>query len=121
MATNEYKLVLLVRSDLKMSKGKIVAQCGHAVCSAVCYGNNICESYKMTNWRETGETIIALRVPNLITMSMIMDIANRKGVAHGVITDAGLTEVSPDTITVGYLGPDTIEKIDKLSGQLRLL
>ena len=114
----EYKLVLLVRDDLKMSKGKIVAQCGHAICSAICSSDN---KSKIDIWREMGETIIALRVPNLITMCMIMDIANRKGVVNGTITDAGLTEVSPNTITVGYLGPDLNEKIDKLSGQLRLL
>ena len=29
-----YKLAIIVRSDLKMSKGKIVAQAGHAVVEA---------------------------------------------------------------------------------------
>lgn len=32
--TGETKMVLVVRSDLKMGKGKIGAQCGHAVLSA---------------------------------------------------------------------------------------
>ena len=114
----EYKLVILVRDDVKMSKGKTVAQSGHAVCAAI---NDVGNQCKIKKWREEGETIIAVRVPNLVSMSRIMEIAHRKEVAHGVIMDAGLTEVAPDTITVGYLGPDICEKIDKLSGQLRLL
>lgn len=32
--TGETKMVLVVRSDLKMGKGKVGAQCGHAVLSA---------------------------------------------------------------------------------------
>ena len=32
--TGEMKMVLVVRSDLKMGKGKIGAQCGHAVLGA---------------------------------------------------------------------------------------
>jgi len=34
IATGETKMVLVVRSDLKMGKGKIGAQCGHAVLGA---------------------------------------------------------------------------------------
>ena len=33
---------------------------------------------------------------------------------------AGLTEVSPGTKTVGFVGPDYENKIDKLVGQLKL-
>lgn len=31
----DYKLVLVVRNDLKMGKGKIGAQCGHGAVGAV--------------------------------------------------------------------------------------
>ena len=33
-SSGEMKMVLVVRSDLKMGKGKIGAQCGHAVLGA---------------------------------------------------------------------------------------
>ena len=50
----------------------------------------------------------------------IMNIAERKGVNCGYTVDAGLTEVLPGTITVGYVGPDYEDKIEKLTGQLKL-
>ena len=49
-----------------------------------------------------------------------MEIAARKKVHNGVVVDAGLTEVSPGTKTVGYVGPDYDTKIDKLVCQLKL-
>ena len=50
----------------------------------------------------------------------IMNIAERKGVNCGYTVDAGLTEVLPGTITVGYVGPDFEDKVEKLTGQLKL-
>ena len=114
-----YKLVILVRNDLNMSTGKIVAQTAHAVVDATL------KSYSGTThfwkWKSNGETIIALKVKNEKTLLTIMDIANRKHVPHGYIVDEGRTQVTPDTITVGFVGPDNEEKINKLVGQLKLL
>ena len=50
----------------------------------------------------------------------IMNIAERKGVNCGFTVDAGLKEVLPGTKTVGFVGPDYEDKIDKLTGQLKL-
>ena len=49
-----------------------------------------------------------------------MEIAGRKKVHNGIVIDAGKTEVSSGTKTVGYVGPDYDTKIDKLVGQLKL-
>jgi peptidyl-tRNA hydrolase len=49
-----------------------------------------------------------------------MDIATRKKVQNGFVIDAGLTELKEGTITIGYVGPDYDNKIDKLTGQLKL-
>ena len=113
-----YKLALIVRSDLGMSKGKIVAQIGHAVVEATikCYTATTF-FYK---WRTAGETIIAVKATGK-TLDAILQIAERKGVNCGSVCDAGKTEVAEGTITVGYVGPDSEAKIDKLIGQLKLL
>ena len=116
-----YKLVLLVRSDLKMSKGKTVAQCGHAVVDATISAINTPNNHKFIEWRKSGETIICLKVPDELTLTTILTIATRKEIKNGIIKDEGLTEVDPNTITVAYMGPDNIEKIDKLTGQLKCL
>ena len=114
-----YKLALLVRTDLGMSKGKIVAQTAHAMVEAVIKGYT--SSQIFLKWRDEGETIIALKVKNHKTLMTIMEIAGRKNVMAGYIVDAGKTEVAPGTITVGFVGPDTEEKINKLTGQLKCL
>ena len=113
-----YKLGLIIRSDINMSKGKTIAQAGHAIVDATV------KAYTRTTifykWQSTGETIIAVKA-NEKTLHAIIKIAEKKGIHCGVVCDAGKTEVAPDTITVGYVGPDTDKKIDKLIGQLKLL
>ena len=113
-----YKLGLIIRSDINMSKGKTIAQAGHAVVDATV------KAYTNTTiffkWQADGETIITLKA-NEKTLNTIINIAERKGINCGVVCDAGKTEVAPNTITVGYVGPDTDKNIDKLIGQLKLL
>ena len=113
-----YKLALLVRNDLIMSKGKIVAQCGHAIVDATLIAS---KDDTIFRWKDDGETIIALKVKNEKTLLTIMDIADRKKVPHGYVVDEGRTQVPHDTITVGFVGPSNEEKINKLVGQLKLL
>ena len=111
-------MCILVREDLKMSKGKVLAQVSHTIVDATV------KAYTQTQlffkWRADGEKIVILKVPNEKTLMCIMDIAERKGVNCGYTVDAGLTEVLPGTKTVGFVGPDRDEKIDKLTGQLKL-
>ena len=78
------------------------------------------KSHNFFKWKADGEKIVILKVPNEKTLMCIMDIAVRKGVNCGYTVDAGLTEVLPGTKTVGFVGPDRDEKIDKLTGQLKL-
>ena len=111
-------MAILIRTDIKMSKGKVLAQVGHTMVDATI------KAYTKTTlfykWQADGEKIVVLKVPNLKTLDTIINIANRKDVQNGIVVDAGLTEVSPGTKTVGFVGPDYDNKIDKLVGQLKL-
>ena len=113
-----FKMAIMVRNDIKMSKGKVLAQVGHAMVEATV------KAYTGTilfhRWQADGEKIVVLKVPNEKTLDTIINIANRKDVHNGIVVDAGLTEVSPGTKTVGFVGPDYEDKIDKLVGQLKL-
>lgn len=113
-----YKLVLIVRNDLKMSKGKIAAQVGHAVVDATIAA---IENGKLCKWQKDGETIIALKVENEKTLNTILEIATRKKISNGRVFDSGRTEVADGTCTVGFVGPDKVDKIDKLTCQLKCL
>ena len=113
-----FKMCILVRDDLKMSKGKVLAQVSHSMVDATVKAYT--GSQIFFKWRADGEKIVILKVPNDKTLMYIMNIAERKGVNCGYTADAGLTEVQCGTITVGYVGPDYEDKIEKLTGQLKL-
>ena len=55
-----YKLVLIIRSDLKMGKGKVAAQCAHAAVTAYKQARN--HPNILRNWERCGQTKITLRV-----------------------------------------------------------
>ena len=63
----DVKLVMVVRDDLKMTKGKIGAQCGHATLGAVeetqKYAKNSSYWKKvMNNWSWEGQKKVCLKV-----------------------------------------------------------
>ena len=113
-----FKMCVLVRDDLKMSKGKVLAQVSHTIVDATVKAYT--QSQLFFKWRADGEKIVILKVPDEKTLMYIMNISERKGVNCGYTVDAGLTEVLPGTKTVGFVGPNFEDKVDKLTGQLKL-
>lgn len=102
------KLVILMRNDLNMSVGKMVAQAGHAVAAA-------------DEILPEGCAIVALQVSSAKQLEELTDKALRNGIDACRIQDAGRTEVPPGTFTCGYIGPALDKSIDKITGQLKLL
>ena len=113
-------MIIAVRKDLKMSKGKIAAQCGHAAVG----GSS--KAYKHTptfwhNWSEFGVTKIACWVENEEDMNNLEKEAKESGLVTYKVRDAGYTEVPPNSITVLSVGPAPIEFIDKVTKRLKLI
>lgn len=113
----EYKQVILVRTDLKMSKGKTASQVSHASVEAVLRSS----SSKVKNWRESGMAKIVLKVNGKEELMKYKQIAKDYGLITAVIQDAGRTEIDPGTITCLAIGPDDEEKINKVTGNLKVL
>lgn len=114
------KMALVVRGDLKMTKGKTGAQCAHA--AIICFENAFKQRSDLLNaWMSVGQPKIVLRVDSLQQMEEIVKTANERNVIHGVVRDAGKTQVAAGTVTVLGLGPDTVSNIDSLVKHLRLL
>jgi len=111
-----YKCVLLVRTDLKMSCGKIAAQCGHGIAQTM-KGSN---KKIIREWMKTGEKIVVVQSPNLDTMVTYKKKANKLGMFAKIIYDAGHTEVEPDTPTVCVIGPFDEEIISSFTKHLQL-
>ncbi|CAH2094109.1 unnamed protein product [Euphydryas editha] len=119
-SNSEYKLVLVVRTDLNMGKGKIAAQCGHAAVGA--YEKALKhdpDSLKL--WKMTGQAKIALKTDSVDEIKQIADNAKKMGLITSLIKDAGRTQIAPNSITVLGVGPAPKDVIDKVTGHLKLL
>jgi PTH2 family peptidyl-tRNA hydrolase len=113
----EFKQVIVVREDLKLSRGKLAVQVAHAAV----IGYEKSDKDIREAWKSQGQKKIVLKVPDLKTLMEIKDKADRAGLVTGVVVDAGLTEIPPGTVTAIVIGPDEAKKIDKITGNLPLL
>jgi PTH2 family peptidyl-tRNA hydrolase len=113
----EYKQCIIVRDDLKLSKGKLAVQVAHAAISAY----ELADNEVREAWKEGGQKKVVLRVAALQDLFELKESARKQGLPAVLITDAGLTEVPPGTITVLGIGPAEIVELDKITGNLNLL
>ena len=112
----EYKLkqVIVVRKDLKLSKGKLAAQVAHASITAAD------KSKFKDKWLNEGQKKVILKVENLDKLLRLYETAKSKKLPTAIVKDAGLTHLPPGTITCIGIGPAPEEKIDKITGKLKL-
>ncbi|KAF8078363.1 peptidyl-tRNA hydrolase 2 [Lyophyllum atratum] len=114
------KLVLVVRTDLKMTSGKIAAQCGHA--TLACYKALVKTNPKLVqHWENTGQAKIALKATSEDQILELEAIAKSLNLCARSITDMGLTQVEEGTRTVLGIGPAPVALINEVTGKLRLL
>ncbi len=118
--SQEYKQVIVVRTDLKMSKGKLAAQVAHAAVSCVLKALEQRREWVM-EWLKQGQKKVVLKVDNLDDLLKIYDQAKAQGLPVAIIEDAGRTQLEPGTITCVGIGPAPASKIDKITGRLKLL
>jgi PTH2 family peptidyl-tRNA hydrolase len=111
------KQVILVRTDLKLSKGKLAAQVAHA--SLESYKK--ADPRKAEDWRRDGGKKVVLKVTNLASLKRYDRKARELRLPHKLIKDAGHTELRPGTVTCLGIGPESEEKIDKATGKLKIL
>lgn len=116
----EYKQVIVVRTDLKMSKGKLAAQVAHAAVSALL--ETLKEHKEWVNeWIKQGQKKVILRVESEKELLDIYERAKIKQLPVALIIDAGRTELQPGTKTCVGIGPASSKRIDEVTGELKLL
>ncbi|XP_061224161.1 peptidyl-tRNA hydrolase 2, mitochondrial [Neopsephotus bourkii] len=117
--SGEFKMVLIVRNDLKMGKGKVAAQCSHAAVSA--YRQVQRRNPKLLKqWEYCGQPKVVLRAPDKETLIQLQADAEHLGLTVSLIQDAGRTQIAPGSQTVLGIGPGPADVIDKVSGHLKL-
>ncbi|KAI8634085.1 peptidyl-tRNA hydrolase PTH2-domain-containing protein [Xylariaceae sp. FL1651] len=124
----ECKLVLVVRTDLGMTKGKIAAQCSHA--TLACYKTlnraasrqpSSPEARVLQRWERLGQAKIAVQVKSEDELLTLMGKARSLGITAEVIQDAGRTQIDPGSLTVLGVGPAPKSLVDQVTGGLKLL
>lgn len=119
-ARGELKMVLVVRTDLKMTKGKIGAQCAHA--ALACYRQSSELKPKITrSWVRWGQAKVALQVKTETELFELKRQALERGIVACVIRDAGRTQIAAGSATVLGIGPAPKSEIDRVTGHLKLL
>ncbi|CRK33299.1 hypothetical protein BN1723_004071 [Verticillium longisporum] len=125
----ECKLVLVVRTDLGMTKGKMAAQSSHA--TLACYkvlaraaaknGPSSAEARLLDRWERLGQAKIAVQIKGEDELKKLRAAARAQGVTAEVIADAGRTQIEAGSLTVLGVGPAPKSLVDKITGHLKLL
>lgn len=113
-------MILLARNDLKMGKGKIGAQCGHAAVGA--YQSAVKQAPALVRrWEDSGCAKIAVKVESEAELMDVLCKARGRKLNTCLIRDAGRTQIEPNSKTVLAIGPAVCSEIDQVTGHLKLL
>jgi PTH2 family peptidyl-tRNA hydrolase len=112
------KLVLVVRTDLGMGRGKVASQVAHAAVAAVLANRG---SPPFDAWLRDGQPKVVLRAQSAAQLGDLAASARSAGLPVEMIHDAGRTQLAPGTPTCCALGPAEPSQIDAVAAGLRLL
>ena len=120
------KMVIVVRKDLKMRKGKMIAQAAHAVENVLlpillnCASKRAHRYYEQ--WKRLGSKKIVVSVNSETDLVKIHEEALKNSISAYIVTDAGNTEFNGiQTKTAVAIGPWDDSEIDKITASLKLL
>ena len=111
------KQVIIIRQDLKMDKGKLAVQCSHASVDCVLKTDRRI----IDEWKKEGMKKVVVKVEDEKELMKYKKIADSLRLKNSLIKDAGKTFFKEATITCLGIGPDDDEKIDRVSGKLKMV
>jgi len=127
----ETKQVIVVRKDLNMRKGKMVAQGAHASLKVFFDMIEYCDhgemhisgiTPQMDQWINGAFTKICVSVNSEEELLAVYEKAKAEDIPCSLIQDAGLTEFGgTPTYTAVAVGPDERSEVDSITGGLKLL
>lgn len=125
----EHKQVIVMRKDLNMRKGKLVAQGAHASMGAILgqmrrEGNTMVlnlDDERLAPWVTGRFKKICVYVNSEAELLEIFETAKLAGLICSLIEDAGLTEFGGvKTLTAVAVGPDQEDRVDAITKHLPL-
>ena len=114
------KMVCVVNHGLKMGKGKIAAQVGHgAVMATMNAGSE--KPLFVERWLATGQKKVCLKGTDADHLLALEQLAKDAGILTTLVHDAGHTQIPSGSLTVLALGPETEDRLERITGELKLL
>ena len=110
------KQAIVARADIGMGEGKLAAQVAHASLSA--YEDTSRAARK--SWKGAGQKKVVLKASSESELFELADAAERAGLPHAVVRDAGHTQLEPGTVTALAVGPGEENVVDRITGDLSL-
>ncbi|MFC7204463.1 peptidyl-tRNA hydrolase Pth2 [Haloferax namakaokahaiae] len=110
------KQAIVARADLGMGRGKLAAQVAHASLSAY----EDADRKTRTKWKGVGQKKVVLKANGEQTLFDLASKAEREGLPHAIIRDAGHTQLDPGTVTALAVGPAEDDLVDRVTGDLSL-
>ncbi|NLI73703.1 MAG: peptidyl-tRNA hydrolase [Euryarchaeota archaeon] len=113
-------MVIVIRRDIKLSPGKMAAQVAHAAVNCALIAKRRTPRW-FDKWYSEGQRKVVVRVQNLQELYTVKVGAEDLGLVTSIITDAGMTEIPPRTVTCLGIGPGPEAIVDKATGHLKLV
>lgn len=119
MEQDKLQQVIVVRKDLNMRKGKMIAQSCHASVKAVIENQH---DYRVKRWLSDAFTKICVSVDSEEELLTVYGKAKLADMICTIIEDSGLTEFhGVPTLTCCAIGPATKSELQDITGSLKLL
>ncbi|KAL3653801.1 hypothetical protein CASFOL_003482 [Castilleja foliolosa] len=114
---DDFKMVLVVRNDLKMGEGRIAAQCSNATLGL--YKKILNRAPKsLSRWEMCGQVKVVVKIESEAHMVVLQERAKSLKLPTHTVIDVGRTQIAPNSRTVmAVFGP--AELVDFVTGGLK--
>lgn len=116
----DFKQVVVVRTDIKMGKGKLAVQVAHASLMAALEASRRVPGW-FRAWIRGGQKKVVVKVNSAESLEEAYNRARDMGLPAALVRDAGLTQLPPGTLTAVAIGPAPSYLVDRVTGSLKLL
>ena len=113
------KQVIVVRKDLKLTRGKMSAQASHASLQSYIKTFKKYPRIARTWLKKGGKKVIVYVSDRRALLALNRELPSK--IPKALITDAGMTHLKPGTITCLGIGPFYEDELDKYTRKLKLV